>query len=144
MTVKTILSAKGGDVISIEPTATLETAVRTLAKHRIGALLVLGPDRRVIGILSERDIVRVLGEQGADVLAQPLAQVMTRNVVICGQTETVGTIMERMTTGKFRHVPVVDQDDQVVGIISIGDVVKHRLHEMEQESAALRDYIQTA
>jgi len=104
MTVKTILSAKGGDVISIEPTATLEIAVKTLAKHRIGALLVLGPDRRVIGILSERDIVRVLGEQGADVLAQPLAQVMTRNVVICGQTETVGTIMERMTAGKFRHV----------------------------------------
>ena len=101
------------------------------------------PDRRVIGILSERDIVRVLGEQGADVLAQPLAQVMTRNVVICGQTETVGTIMERMTTGKFRHVPVVEQD-QVVGIISIGDVVKHRLQEMEKESAALRDYIQTA
>jgi CBS domain-containing protein len=87
--------------------------------------------------------VRVLGEQGADVLAQPLAQVMTHNVVICGQTETVGTIMERMTTGKFRHVPVVEQD-QVVGIISIGDVVKHRLREMEQESAALRDYIQTA
>jgi len=85
----------------------------------------------------------VLGEQGADVLAQPLAQVMTRNVVICGQTETVSTIMERMTTGKFRHVPVVEQD-QVVGIISIGDVVKHRLREMEQESAALRDYIQTA
>jgi CBS domain-containing protein len=104
---------------------------------------VLGPDRRVIGILSERDIVRALGEQGADVLTQPLAQVMTRNVVICGQTETVGTIMERMTTGKFRHVPVVEQD-QVVGIISIGDVVKHRLREMEQESAALRDYIQTA
>jgi CBS domain-containing protein len=104
---------------------------------------VLGPDRRVIGILSERDIVRVLGEQGADVLAQPLAQVMTRKVVTCAQTETVGTVMERMTTGKFRHVPVVEQD-QVVGIISIGDVVKHRLHEMEQEAAALRDYIQTA
>src|SRR5262245_11281043 len=143
MTVKTILSAKGGDVVSIEPTATLETAVKTLAKHRIGALLVLGPDRRVIGILSERDIVLVLGEQGADVLAQPLAQVRTRNVGIGGQPETVGTFMERMTTGKFRHVPVVEQD-QVVGIISIGDVVKHRLHEMEQESAALRDYIQTA
>jgi predicted transcriptional regulator len=68
---------------------------------------------------------------------------MTRKVVTCGQNETVGTIMERMTNGKFRHVPVVEQD-QVVGIISIGDVVKHRLHEMEQESAALRDYIQTA
>src|SRR4029450_12129479 len=115
MIVKTILSAKGGDVISIEPTATLETAVKTLAKHRIGALLVLGPDRRVIGILSERDIVRVLGEQGADVLAQPLAQVMTHNVVICGQTETVGTIMERMTTGKVRQVRGVEQD-RVVGM----------------------------
>ena len=143
MTVKTILSTKGGDVISIEPTASLETAVKTLAKHRIGALLVLGPDRRVVGILSERDVVRALGEQGADVLTMPLAQVMTRKVVTCGETETVGTIMERMTTGKFRHVPVVEQD-QVVGIISIGDVVKHRLHEMDQESAALRDYIQTA
>ena len=143
MTVKTILSTKGGDVISIEPTASLETAVKTLAKHRIGALLVLGPDRRVVGILSERDVVRALGEQGADVLTMPLAQVMTRKVVTCGETETVGTLMEQMTAGKFRHIPVVEQD-QVVGIISIGDVVKHRLHEMGQESAALRDYIQTA
>src|SRR6516165_4083137 len=143
MTVKTILSAKGGDVISIEPTVTLDTAVKTLAKHRVGALLGLGADRRMIGILSERDIVRVLDEQGADVLMKPLAQVMTRKVATRGQTETVGTIMERMTIGKFRHIPVVEQD-QVVGIISIGDVVKHRLHEMEQESTALRDYIQTA
>jgi CBS domain-containing protein len=143
MTVTAILSAKGGDVISIDPTATLETAVKTLAKHRIGALLVLGPDSRVIGIPSERDIVRAVGEQGADVLAQSLAQVMTRKVVTCDQTETVGTVMERMTTSEFRHVPVVEQD-QVVGIISIGDVVKHRLREMEQESAALRDYIQPA
>jgi CBS domain-containing protein len=143
MTVKSILTKKGGDVISIEPTATLEAAVKTLGEHRIGALLVLGPDRRVTGILSERDIVRALAEQGADVLNKPLAQVMTRKVVTCSQTETVETIMERMTTGKFRHVPVVEQD-QVVGVISIGDVVKHRLHEMEQEAAALRDYIHTA
>jgi CBS domain-containing protein len=143
MTVKAILSAKGSDVFSIEPTATLDTAIKTLAAHRIGALLVFGPDRRVIGILSERDIVRALAEQGADALSKPLSQVMTRKVVTSGQTETVGTIMERMTTGKFRHVPVVEQD-QVVGVISIGDVVKHRLHEMEREAAALRDYIQTA
>ena len=143
MTVKAILSGKGSEVFSIQPTATVETAVKMLARHRIGALLVFGPDRRVIGILSERDIVRAFAEQGADVLSKPLAQVMTRKVVTCSQTETVGTIMERMTTGKFRHVPVVEQD-QVVGIISIGDVVKHRLHEMEQEAAALRDYIQTA
>jgi CBS domain-containing protein len=143
MNVTTILSAKGGDVISIEPTATLETAVRTLAERRIGALLVLGPDRRVIGILSERDIVRVLAEKGAGVLAQPAAQVMTRKVVTCSPSDTVDVLMERMTTGKFRHVPVVEQD-RVIGVISIGDVVKHRLKEIEQESAALRDYIQTA
>jgi CBS domain-containing protein len=143
MNVTTILSAKGGDVISIEPAATLETAVRMLAERGIGALLVLGPDRRLVGILSERDIVRVLAEQGSGVLAQPLSQVMTRKVVTCSPSDTVDVLMERMTTGKFRHVPVVEQE-MVIGIISIGDVVKHRLKEIEQESAALREYIQTA
>jgi len=143
MNVKNILAAKGGSVISIEPTATLATAVQTLANHKIGALLVLGPDRRLVGILSERDIVRVLAEQGSGALEQPLAQVMTRKVVTCSQAETIGGIMERMTRGKFRHVPVLEQE-QVVGVVSIGDVVKYRLQEMESESAALRDYIQTA
>jgi CBS domain-containing protein len=104
---------------------------------------VLGPDRRVAGILSERDIVRVLAEHGAAVLKKPLSQVMTRNVVTCSQSDSVGVLMERMTTGRFRHLPVVEQD-QVIGVISIGDVVKHRVREIEQESAALRDYIQTA
>jgi len=143
MIVKSILSAKGGDVISIEPTATLDSAVKTLAEHKIGALLVLGPDRRVIGILSERDIVRVLAERGAGVLSQPLAQVMTRKVITCSQSDSVGVLMERMTTGKFRHLPVIE-DEQVIGVVSIGDVVKHRLQEIERESAALRDYIQSA
>jgi CBS domain-containing protein len=143
MHVKNILSAKGGQVLSIGPTATLETAARALAEHKIGALLVLGPDRRIVGILSERDIVRVLAEQGAGALTQPLSQVMTRKVFTCSPSETIGVIMERMTAGKFRHVPVIEQD-QVVGVVSIGDVVKYRLQEMEHESAALRDYIQTA
>ncbi len=143
MTVKAILSTKGTEVTTIEPTVTLEAAIAVLAERRIGALVVLGPERRMIGILSERDIVRALAEQGAAALKQPLAQVMTRKVSTCTQAETVSAIMERMTTGKFRHVPVVEQD-QLVGIISIGDVVKHRLTEMERESAALRDYIQTA
>jgi CBS domain-containing protein len=143
MIVKSILSAKGSDVISIEPTATLETGVAMLAKHRIGALLVFGPDRRVIGILSERDIVRVLAERGAAALKEPLSQVMTRNVVTCSQSDSVGVLMERMTTGRFRHLPVVEQD-QVIGLVSIGDVVKHRLQEIEEEAGALRDYIQTA
>jgi CBS domain-containing protein len=143
MDVKTILTGKGSDIITIEPNASLEVAIATLAKHRIGALVVLGADRRVIGILSERDIVRTLAELGADALAKPVAQVMTRKVVTCSAADTVVAIMERMTTGKFRHVPVIEQD-QLIGIVSIGDVVKHRLWEMEHESAALRDYIQTA
>ena len=131
MTVKTILATKGSNVLSIEPTASLEAAVAMLAKHRVGALLVLGPDRRVIGILSERDIVRALAERGAGALKEPLAQTMTRKVVTCSQSDTVGALMERMTTGKFRHLPVIEQD-QLVGIISIGDVVKLRVQEMEQ------------
>ena len=143
MHVKNILSAKGTNVVSIEPTATLETAVRTLAENKIGALLVLGPDRRVIGILSERDIVRVLAQHGASVLAQPLSQVMTRKVVTCSPSETIGVIMERMTAGKFRHLPVVEQG-RLAGIISIGDVVKWRLEEIEGETNALREYIATA
>jgi CBS domain-containing protein len=143
MNVKTILSTKGANVITIDPNATLEAAIAILAKHRIGALVVLGADQRIIGILSERDIVRALAERGAGALTTPLAQVMTRKVVTCGENETVGGIMEQMTTGKFRHVPVLEQD-RLVGIVSIGDVVKHRLSEMEHESAALRDYIQTA
>src|SRR5215813_8931572 len=143
MHVKNILSAKGSNVVSIEPTATLETAVRTLADHKIGALLVLGPDRRIIGILSERDIVRVLAEQGASVLTKPLAQVMTRKVFTCSPSETIGVIMERMTAGKFRHVPDRHHADHLV-LLGHWDVVKYRLQEMEHESAALRDYIQSA
>jgi len=143
MTVKSILSGKGRDVTTIEPNATLEAAIALLAERRIGAIVVLGPDRRVIGILSERDIVRSLAEQGAGVLKAPLSQVMTRKVSTCTEQDTVSEIMEQMTAGKFRHVPVLEQD-RLVGIVSIGDVVKYRLGEMERESAALRDYIQTA
>ena len=143
MTVKTILSAKGSKVITIAPTATLEEAITVLASNRIGAVVVLGPEQRVIGILSERDIVRALSEHGASALKQPLAQTMTRIVVTCGESETISEIMERMTRGRFRHIPVLEQD-RLIGIISIGDVVKQRLGEMERESEALRDYIQTA
>lgn len=143
MTVKTILSAKGKDVVTIDPTATLEAAIDLLFERRIGVLVVLGPGRRLIGILSERDIVRALAEQGASTLKEPLAQVMTRRVSTCTESETVSSIMERMTAGKFRHLPVVEHDE-LVGIVSIGDVVKYRLGEMEREQEALRDYIQTA
>jgi CBS domain-containing protein len=143
MMVKTILSEKGDKVVTIKPTATLEHAIATLAEHRIGALVVLGADQRVIGILSERDIIRALAERGAGSLKEPLASTMTREVVTCSSADTMSDLMERMTHGRFRHIPVVDQD-RLVGIISIGDVVKQRLGEMARESDALRDYIQTA
>jgi CBS domain-containing protein len=143
MTVKAILSSKGSEVFTIDPTASLATAVGILSQRHIGALVVLGAEQRVIGIVSERDVVLALAARGAGALDEPLSQVMTRKVSTCTQEETVSVIMERMTTGKFRHVPVVEQE-RLVGIISIGDVVKHRLTEMARESEALRDYIQTA
>jgi CBS domain-containing protein len=143
MTVQAILSRKGRNVVTIEPSAILQDAIAILAEHRIGAVVVLGPDRRVSGLVSERDIVRAFAEFGADALTKRLAQVMTREVATCSEAEPAISIMERMTTGKFRHIPVVEQD-QLVGIVSIGDIVKHRLCEMEQESGVLRDYIQSA
>jgi CBS domain-containing protein len=139
MTVQAILSRKGRNVVTIEPSATLQVAIAALEEHRIGAVVVLGADQRVIGLLSERDVVRAFAEFGADALAE----VMTREVALCGEGESALSIMERMTTGKFRHIPVIERD-QLVGIVSIGDIVKHRLCEMEQESAAMRDYIQSA
>ncbi len=142
-TVSAILAGKGRDLVSIEPNASLASAVALLAEKRIGAVLILGADRRVVGILSERDIVRVLAERGSAALGEPISQTMTRRVLTCTETDTVASVMERMTEGKFRHLPVVDQG-RTVGIISIGDVVKHRLHEMECDTAAMHDYILTA
>jgi CBS domain-containing protein len=143
MTVKTILSRKGSDVVTIDPSATLAVAAKLLAERKIGAVMVTGIDDRVAGILSERDIVRALNELGAAMLTERVDRVMTRKVVTCTESETIASIMERMTAGKFRHVPVVDQG-RLVGIVSIGDVVKYRLHEIETESQALREYILTA
>jgi CBS domain-containing protein len=143
MTVKAILAAKGGDVVTIEPNTKVLAASKLLTERRIGALVVTGADRRVIGIVSERDIVQRLAADGAATLDLPLTEVMTRKVMTCTPGDTISSVMERMTEGKFRHLPVIDQG-RLVGIISIGDVVKHRLQEMEREQSALRDYIQTA
>ena len=143
MTVKAILSAKGSEVHTIEPTTNLAVAAKLLAERKIGALVVTGADRRVIGIVSERDIVRVIAERGAAALDEEVGAVMTRKVVTCSPSDTVGWIMERMTDGKFRHLPVLD-DGRVVGLISIGDVVKSRVSEFEHEQEALREYIGTA
>lgn len=143
MNVKAILAAKGGTIIDIEPTANLATAAKLLAARRIGALVVRGAGDRLAGILSERDIVRAVGERGASALDLPIGQVMTREVETCGEDETIAEIMERMTAGKFRHLPVL-RGSELVGLISIGDVVKQRVDEIEHESEAMRDYIRTA
>jgi CBS domain-containing protein len=143
MTVKAILSRKGNDVITIEPTVTLSDAVKILADRRIGAVVVVGADRQVAGILSERDIVRAVAQRGPGALQDAVEQVMTRRVVTCSESDTVAAIMERMTQGKFRHLPVVERG-KLAGLVSIGDIVKHRLEEMEHESNALREYILTA
>jgi CBS domain-containing protein len=142
MTVRAILDSKGHDILSVEPSAKLSVAIKILGERRIGAVLVM-THHHLEGILSERDIVRVLGERGAAVLDEPVHAVMTRKVVTCRQADTVGALMEMMTSGKFRHLPVVE-GDKVVGLISIGDIVKWRVREYESEQEALRDYIKTA
>ena len=142
MMVRSILNTKGHQVMNVEPDAKLAAAIKLLGEKKIGAVLVMNQNR-MEGILSERDIVRVLGERGASVLDEPVSNVMTRKVVGCKETDTVAEIMEMMTTGKFRHLPVID-NGQVVGLISIGDIVKWRVDEYEAEQEALRDYIKTA
>ena len=141
MFVRNILLGRRGNVVTIEPTADLAAAVRRLAERRIGALVILGADHRIAGILSERDIVRVLAERGPAALHEPVGEVMTRDVQTCSEDDTIENLMGRMTTGRFRHMPVVEQG-KLVGIVSVGDVVKNRVEEIEREAAALRYYIQ--
>jgi len=118
MNVKSILAAKkrnlGGDIVTIEPTANLAAAAKSLSTHRIGAILIRGPGGRLAGILSERDIVRALSDHGADALTLPVGQVMTREVATCGEDDSCASIMERMTAGKFRHLPVIADGQLVV------------------------------
>jgi len=142
MTVRAILDTKGHQIMSVPPDAAMSEAIKLLSERRIGAVLVMSQGR-IDGILSERDIVRVLGERDAAVLEEPVSAVMTRKVVSCRPNDTVSAIMEMMTLGKVRHLPVLD-GERVVGLISIGDVVKWRVQEYENEQEALRTYIKTA
>ena len=140
MTVNDILLHKGGQVITIEPTATLAAAVRMLVQQRIGALLVTGADHRIVGIISERDIVHGLADHGAALLSLNVGKMMTRRVVTCELSDSVDQLMAEMTNRRIRHFPVV-QDGRLYGIVSIGDVVKNRLDEVEFEARSLRSFI---
>jgi CBS domain-containing protein len=139
MTVDQILSTKGRTVVTIQPHRTLTDAVALLAEKRIGAAVVTGADGKVLGILSERDIVRALA-QGQHVMGDPVSRYMTSKVVTCMRDMLVVDVMEEMTQGRFRHMPVVEEG-RLIGLISIGDVVKHRLAEFQHETDALREYI---
>jgi CBS domain-containing protein len=143
MHVAAILKAKGRAVETVAADETLGTVVALLAERRIGAVVVSQPSRPIAGIVSERDIVRMLARHGAATLALPVSEAMTRDVVTCRETDTLDELMSRMTEGRFRHLPVED-NGQLVGIVSIGDVVKHRVAEVELEASAMRDYIASA
>ena len=143
MNVKSILDQKGREVVTIAPDRTLAEATRLLAEHRIGAVVVTGADGSIAGILSERDIVRMLGEDGTAVLDQPVSSAMTASVKICHESHGIIEVMEIMTRGRFRHLPV-ETDGRLAGIVSIGDVVKRRIEDVEREAAEIRNYIATA
>jgi len=143
MNVEHILQAKGREVLTIEPGQSLADAARALTERRIGAVIVAESDQKVLGILSERDIVRAVARAGAAALETPVSQHMTGKVVSCTRHTTVNELMEVMTERKFRHMPVIE-DGRLCGIISIGDVVKNRVAEIEAETQAMREYIATA
>jgi CBS domain-containing protein len=143
MLVKHILGEKGREIIAITADATLSEAARLLARKRIGAVVVRDETGALAGILSERDVVRAVADESVSALARPVSAYMTRAVATCCETDSVEDLMEMMTIGRFRHVPVVDEE-RITGIISIGDVVKTRIAETVQEAASLREYITAA
>ena len=143
MTVAAILAQKGRDVLTTSAGKTLADAVEVLAKRKVGALVVVEGDNRIVGIISERDIVRAISGGGVDALSQPISALMTRNVVTCSDGETIDSVMSRMTKGRFRHLPVVE-GGRLSGIVSIGDVVKARIEQVEREAEEMRAYIATA
>ena len=143
MNVAHILREKGREVASVQPHNSLKDVVARLAEKRVGALVVMDATRAPLGIVSERDIIRVLGALGADVLDEPVSKHMTRKVQTVGEDTSIDEVMSVMTAGRFRHLPVVEED-KVVGIVSIGDVVRRHVDELHHEREALKEYIASA
>jgi CBS domain-containing protein len=144
MQVRHILEDKGRDVVTIASNATLEEVARILSDNRIGALLVKGRTGALAGIISERDVVRAVADKGAAALNEAVDRHMTKAPQTCWESDSVESIMERMTRGRFRHLPVLDDGERLCGMVSIGDVVKIRIAETVREAAVLRDYISAA
>ncbi len=142
MQVRHILERKGDDVVTTRPEATLEEAARLLKNHRIGALVVTDGNDRVLGIVSERDIVNALAQHGAVCGERPVSEVMTEELAVCTPEDTTDTLMEVMTRQRVRHLPVIE-NGRLAGIVSIGDVVKSRMEEIAFEAEQMKMYIAT-
>jgi CBS domain-containing protein len=142
MNVAAILKSKGKGVITTTPNTSLLDVAKLLERNGIGCIVVEGEDGKVAGIVSERDIVRAVGQSGAKVLKDPVSTYMTRTVVTAREADTIDRLMSEMTTHHFRHMPVVERG-RLIGLVSIGDVVKMRIAEAEMEAAAMRQYIAT-
>src|SRR4051794_25399897 len=144
MNVEHILARKGREVKTIAPNASLEDALQRLREERIGALVVSTDGARIEGILSDRDILNAIADHGTAVLGESVGSVMTAKVFTCSRDDRVSRIMALITTRRIRHVPVVEKDGRLCGMISIGDVVKQRLDEIQGEADAMREYVQSA
>lgn len=143
MTVAAMLAEKGRQVVTTQEAVTISEAVGILAAHRIGALVVVADTDRIVGIVSERDIVRTIAARGCDAMAERVSSIMTREVVTCTEHQTINDVMGLMTAGRFRHLPVAEHG-RLTGIVSIGDVVKARIEQVEREAEEMRAYIATA
>ncbi len=143
MTVARILAVKGRVVTTVLPHRTVEETIAILAEKRIGAIVVTGSDGEVLGIISERDIVKALARGGANALSDAVSKHMTSKVITATEETSVLGVMEEMSSGRFRHVPIV-KAGRLAGLVSIGDVVKYRLEEIDNERQALRQYIASA
>lgn len=143
MTVKAILGDKGRDIVTQRPDAALSEICDTLATHKIGAVVLTNPDGSIAGILSERDVVRAIAQEGPGAIGQTASAYMSRHVVTCREEDTIHDVMTRMTSGRFRHMPVT-RGGKLIGVVSIGDVVKHRIAQADREAAEIRNYIATA
>ena len=140
-TVETLLEKKGTMVFSVKPNQTIQDAVQVLSEKRIGALLVLDDRGTMHGILSERDIVRKMAETPGETLPQKVEDLMTQDVVTCKPSDALVTVLQKMTDGRFRHMPVIDDNGSVQGMVTIGDVVHYRLNEVEYEALKMKQMI---